>query len=310
MRRLLPYFALIFITLIWGTTFPLVKAALVGTSPLMFNLLRMVLASAVLLVLNWPLVRSASRRDLRLGALTGVCLALGYQFQTAGLARTTASKSAFITGLVVVLVPLLSVVPRFRAGAKPGAWAFAGAAVAFCGLILLTAEPGAGLLSGFGLGEALSLLCAIAFAAHLLVIARAAGTMPARRLGTLQICFCAITMLVTLPVGGSPRVHSEPILWIALGVTAIFATALAFTVQSWAQGHIPASHAALLFTLEPVFAWLFSLTFLGEHLSPRALAGAGLILLGILVAELIPALGGGTGTTGPENRAILPSAEL
>jgi drug/metabolite transporter (DMT)-like permease len=162
------------------------------------------------------------------------------------------------------------------------------------------------LLSGFGLGEALSLVCAVAFAGHLLVVARAAGTMPARRLGTLQIVFCAITMLVTLPVGGTPHFRAAPVVWVALGVTALFATALAFTVQSWAQARIPASHAALLFTLEPVFAWLFSLFFLGERLSLRALAGAGLILAGILLAELLPLVG----TTEPENRAILPSAEL
>lgn len=305
MRKRLPYLALLFITLIWGTTFPLVKAALLYTTPLTFNLVRMALAASVLIALNWSSVRQTSGRDLQFGALTGLFLALGYQSQTAGLARTTASKSAFITGLVVVLVPLLSVFPKFRAGAKPGMWAFLGAAVAFVGLILLTAEPGANLFSGFGLGELLSLCCAVAFAGHLLVVARAAQIMPARRLGTLQIAFCALTMMVTLPLGGKPMFHVEPVLLTALVVTALFATALAFTVQSWAQSHIPANHAALLFTMEPVFAWLFSLLFLGERLSPKALGGAGLILAGILVAELMP-----SGPTSPENRAILPSAEL
>jgi drug/metabolite transporter (DMT)-like permease len=143
-------------------------------------------------------------------------------------------------------------------------------------------------------GEWLSLLCAVAFAAHLLVLSRAApkaGVSPleaARRLGTLQIGFAALVMLVTLPLGGAVRFESARMLWIALGVTALLATAAAFTIQSWAQQHLPASHTALIFTLEPVFAWLTSLLFFGERLGARATAGAGLILAGILIAELRP----------------------
>jgi drug/metabolite transporter (DMT)-like permease len=114
--------------------------------------------------------------------------------------------------------------------------------------------------------------------------------MPARRLGTLQISFAALTMLVFLPLEkltpGGIHFQSVPVVWAALAVTALLATAAAFTIQSWAQQHLPASHTALIFTLEPVFAWLFSLLFLGERLGPRALTGAGLILAGILLAEL------------------------
>jgi drug/metabolite transporter (DMT)-like permease len=95
-------------------------------------------------------------------------------------------------------------------------------------------------------------------------------------------------MLLTLPLGGSPTLHPTPILWIALAVTAVLATAAAFTIQSWAQQHLPASHTALLFTLEPVFAWLTSLFFFGERLGTRALVGAALILGGILLAEFRP----------------------
>jgi len=117
-------------------------------------------------------------------------------------------------------------------------------------------------------------------------------------MGTLQIGFAALVMLVTLPLGGHPTWHPAPVLWIALGVTALFATAAAFTIQSWAQQHLPASHTALIFTLEPVFAWLTSLLFFGEHLGTRAMLGAGLILAGILLGELRP-------TTRPGS-ALLP----
>ena len=107
-------------------------------------------------------------------------------------------------------------------------------------------------------------------------------------LGTLQIAFAAAVMLLLLPLGGRPKLHWSPTLLIALAVTAVLATAAAFTIQSWVQGHLPASHTALIFTLEPVFAWLTSLFLFHEHLGSRALFGAVLILLGIVLAELGP----------------------
>ena len=305
----LAYTLLILVTFVWGTTFPLVKAALRDASPLAFNLARMVLAALVLLAVNARTLRGLTRADLRFGAAAGVLLALGYQFQTAGLARTTASKSAFLTGLVVVIVPMLSLIPGVAApgSRRPSAPNFLGAAIAFAGLILLTTPPGSGtaLLSGLHLGEWLTLACATCFAAHLLTLARAATTISARRLGTLQIAFCALTMLITLPLGGAPSFHLSAPLAAALAVTALFATAAAFTIQSWAQQHLPASHTALIFTMEPVFAWLFSLAFLGEHLGPRSLTGAALILAGILLAELA-----GLWPTPSSERGILPSAEM
>ncbi len=283
---------LLAVVLVWGTTFTVVKTALADASPLLFNLLRMVLAFAVLAALNWRSLRSISRRDLRYAGLAGVLLGLGFQLQTTGLALTTASKSAFITGLVVVMVPLLSIIP----GARPPGMAaphwpgFAGAAIAFCGLILLTSPSGSAraLLSGIGLGEGLTLACAVAFAAHLLTMGHAARVTPARTLGTVQIGVAALLMVVTLPLGGHPYFHLSARLVLPLAITSVLATAAAFTIQSWAQQHLSPTHTALLFTLEPVFAWLTSLLFLNERLGPRALIGAALILSGILVAELWP----------------------
>lgn len=307
-HALTAHLLLLGVVLVWGTTFSLVKSALTDVSPLLFNLLRMALAFAILLAINHRTLRGLTRRELRLGAAAGLFLGLGYQFQTAGLFHTTAAKSAFITGLVVVFVPLLSIIPGVSkdAAQKPSLDVFAGALFAFSGLVLLTTPAGSSnaLLSGIGLGEALTLLCAIAFAAHLLTLARAApiktSLLSARRLGTLQIGFATLTMLVTLPLGGPARFHPAPIVWIALAVTALLATAAAFTIQSWAQQHIPASHTALIFTLEPVFAWLTSLAFFGETLGPRALLGAALILAGILLSELRP--------TSRRRAALLPGA--
>lgn len=282
------------VVLVWGTTFPVVKASLKQVSPLLFNLLRMSIAFAALFALNWRKLRSSSARDLRAGCVAGLFLGLGYQFQTSGLARTSASKSAFLTGLVVVLVPLLGSIP----GVRPPSMArtrwngFAGALLAFGGLVLLTtpAYSGAALLSGIGLGEALTLACAVAFAAHLLTLARVSPGTDPLRLGALQIGGAVAVMAVTLPLDGRPSFHFTTEVAIALLITGLLATAAAFTIQSWAQQHLPPTHTALIFTLEPVFAWLTSLLFLHEHLSHRRLIGAALILLGILLAELWPAI--------------------
>jgi drug/metabolite transporter (DMT)-like permease len=288
----LAHVLLLAVVLVWGMTFSLVKSALTATTPLMFNLVRMALAFAVLAAVNWPSLRGMTRTDLKLGAAAGLFLGLGYQLQTTGLKFTTASKAAFLTGLVVVIVPLMSAIPgvALPGSLRPTFDTYAGAVLAFAGLVLLTSPSGAGfaLFSGIGLGEWLCLGCAVAFAAHLLMLARAAPRVSARRLATLQIGFAAMVLLVTLPLGGRPHFHGTAMLWIALGVTAVLATAAAFTIQSWAQQHLPASHTALIFTLEPVFAWLTSLLFFGEQLGRRAMLGAGLILAGILLAELRP----------------------
>ncbi|HEY4011629.1 MAG TPA: DMT family transporter [Acidobacteriaceae bacterium] len=292
MRRqnVLAHVLLVLVVLVWGCTFPLVKAALRDISPLLFNLLRMSGAALVLLFLNRKELRGLTRGDLRLCLTAGLFLAAGYQFQTSGLAHTTPSKSAFLTGLVVVFVPILSLIPRVGPAhaPKPNTLVFFGALLAFAGLILLTSTPGTGaaILSGMHLGEWLTLLCAMAFAAHLLTLAHAAPQLSARRLGTLQIAFAAVFMMLTLPLGGRPSFHLTPTAAIALAVTALLATAAAFTIQSWAQQVLPPTHTALILTLEPVFAALTSLLFFHEHFGSRELAGAALILAGILVAEL------------------------
>lgn len=291
-RSLTAHLLLLGVVLIWGTTFPIVKAALQDCSPLLFNLLRMALATVALLCINFNAVRKATRRELAYSTLAGIFLALGYQFQTAGLALTTPTKSAFITGLVVVIVPFLAVIPGIRptAAHAPKAHAFLGALIAFAGLVSLTTPPGSGafLLQGFRLGELLTLACAFSFAAHLITLSHAAAFTRARTLGTIQIAVATLIMLVSLPLGGRPHLHVTPALLIALVVTGLLATAAAFTIQSWAQQFLSPTHTALILTLEPVFAWLTSLLFLGERLSPRALSGAALILGGILLIELWP----------------------
>jgi drug/metabolite transporter (DMT)-like permease len=296
-RRLSPttlaHILLLAVVFIWGATFVLVKDALQDASPLLFNLLRMSLAFIALAILNHRQLRHITRSSLISGLIVGLFLAAGYQFQTTGLARTTAAKSALITGLVVVFVPLFTLIPAVRpAGTYAPRWTAAiGALLAFSGLLLLTTPLGTSwqnLFTSIVLGDLLTLGCAIAFAAHLLSLAHASQKVPTAQLATLQIGAAALIMAITLPLGGKPHLSLTPRLIIALAITSLLATAAAFTIQSWAQQHLPPTHTAILLTLEPVFACLTSFFVLHEHLGRRSLVGAALILAGIAFIELFP----------------------
>jgi len=290
-RSLKAHILLLAVVFVWGATFALVKSALADISPLLFNLFRMILAALSLALLYRSHIGHIDRPSLLMGAITGFFLATGYQFQTAGLRLTTPSKSAFITGLVVVIVPLLLVIPWLRpTGTHAPHWnAYLGALTAFAGILLLTTPARAGFdFTSINKGDLLTLGCSLGFSFHMLAIAHYSPRMRFEHLAVLQVSFAALFMGITLPLFEHPFVHWTPRVVIALLIAALLATAVAFTVQSWAQQFIPATHTALLFTLEPVFAWLISFVFLGERLGLRSGAGALLILAGIALTELLP----------------------
>lgn len=292
--KLRAYLLMLFTVAVWGTTFVVVKDALNDATPLAFNLARMVLAFLVLSVVYRRHWREVSRRQLVAGAVVGFFLAMGYQFQTAGLVKTTPSKSAFITGLVVVLVPLFSTVKLLRPpGAKAPRWnAYLGAVLAFGGILLLTMPAAqAGLMPDFSsmnVGDLLSFGCAVGFAFHCLALGHASPRIKFQPLALLQVGFCAFFMAVSMPLVEHPAMHLTVRLGVALAVAAVLATAAAFSIQSWAQSILPATHIALLMTMEPVFAWITSFLIMGERLGLRPASGAILILCGIGLTELVP----------------------
>jgi drug/metabolite transporter (DMT)-like permease len=297
--KLRAYLLMTFVVAVWGSTFVVVKGALADATPAAFNLVRMTLAFAILAAVYHRYWRGIRRRQVAAGALVGLCLAAGYQFQTTGLARTTPSKSAFITGLVVVLVPLLSSIPGLRPpGGRAPRWnAFLGAALAFGGILLLTAPPAAGAggpssflpdLTSINFGDVLTLGCAIAFAFHCIALGHASPRIAFQPLALLQVGFCAVFMALSLPLIEHPHIVWTPRLISALAIAAVLATAAAFSIQSWAQSILPSTHTALILTLEPVFAWITSFVFTGERLGLVPACGALLILSGIALTELVP----------------------
>src|SRR4051812_12819872 len=203
--KLRAYLLMLFVVAVWGSTFVLIKGALNHATPAAFNLARMTLAFAVMAIGYHRHWRGIRRWHIVSGAIVGFCLAAGYQFQTIGLARTTPSKSAFITGLMVVLVPLLSAIPGLRppGGHAPRWNAFMGAALAFAGIILLTspAEAAAngigGLLpdlSSINAGDVLTFGCAVAFAFHCIALGHVSPRIRFQPLALLQVGFSAVFM--------------------------------------------------------------------------------------------------------------------
>jgi drug/metabolite transporter (DMT)-like permease len=294
-RNALAHLLLLAVVFVWGTTFVLIKAALADVSPLLFNLLRMALAALVMLALYHRRLRRLSRSQLLPGVVAGIFLAAGYQFQTAGLRLTTPSKSAFLTGMVVVFVPFLSLTRRLRApgAARPGVGAFAGAALGLAGLTMLAVPSGPLLdLASIERGDWLTLCCAFAFSLHLLTLGHSASRVPFQVLAPVQIATAAVVLLVTLPLfEPHPFLHARPVFFAAWLIAALLSTAAAFAIQSWAQSFLPASHTALLLALEPVFAAATSWLVLGQGLHGRPLAGAALVLSAIVLSELFPSGG-------------------
>lgn len=292
--RLRAYLLMILVVATWGATFVVVKAALADATPGTFNLVRMVFAFIVLMMAYPGQLKGVRPKQILAGAIVGLCLALGYQFQTTGLARTTPSKSAFITGLVVVLVPLFSAIKFLRPpGVRAPRWnAWLGAMLAFLGIIFLTTPAAAsGIIPDFGsinLGDLLTFGCAVGFTLHCLALGHASPRIGFRPLALLQVGFCALFMAASLPFIEHPEFHLSMRLIIALSITAILATAAAFSIQTWTQTILPPTHTALIMTLEPVFAWITAYLVMGERLGGRQLWGALLILCGIAMTELIP----------------------
>ena len=281
-RSLKAHALLLGMAFVWGSTFVLVKNALLDCGPQLFNAIRFSLAAVVLVLLYRRHLASISRRTVLSGMLVGVFLAAGYMFQNAGLRLTTPSKSAFLTGLSVVLVPVFLGVGW---GRKINRWTLLGVAAAFFGLYLLTVPAGMSGFGGINPGDLLTLGCAAAFALQLIVLGRVIQKQAFRQIVVVEIATCAVLMMVAAAFEQPRFVASSTLLW-ALGITTFFSTVAGFAAQGWAQQFTPPSHTALIFSTEPIFAWAASYLLIGERLGTRGAAGAGLILTGVLLSEL------------------------
>jgi drug/metabolite transporter (DMT)-like permease len=280
--------ALVVCSIMWGATFLIVKNALANSSVFVFMAVRFTLGALVMVPIFLGALRKTDRRELRDGMIIGASLFSGYVFQTWGLVTTTPSKCAFITGSSVAMVPILLMIFW---GRRIGAAVWAGVAAAFAGLYLLTVPGGAS--QTLVRGDFLVLTGAMGFALQIIFASLYGARHKGGAIAFLQIATVAAFSLCALPVfsatGLQPaRLHWSPAFEIGVAITAVFTTAIAFSVQFWAQQFTTATHAALIFALEPVVTAVTSYCFQGERLGGRALTGAALILAGILLAEIRP----------------------
>lgn len=279
--------ALAFCSLLWGVTFVTVKNALAYSSVFVFLAVRFSIAALLMAAIRSRSLRHLKKEDLLAGVALGFFMFSGYGFQTAGLQFTTPAKSGFVTGSSVVLVPILLALFWRR---KLMRWVYVGAAAAVAGLYFLTV-PASG-LAHLNRGDILTFLAAGLYAVHVILVGEYTRKHSVAALSVLQVAACA--GFAWLAVAGAaagkwqaPRFDYRWELFAGTLICAVFATAVAFSIQLWAQQYTTPSHAAILFTLEPVFAALTSYLAMREKLAGRTAVGAGFILVGILAAELL-----------------------
>jgi drug/metabolite transporter (DMT)-like permease len=270
-----PLLLLVVVTAVWGVTFVQVKDAVALYPLFAFLALRFAIASATLAVPGAGRVRGLGRDGSTAAVFAGLLLGAGYVFQTAGLQRTTVSSTGFVTGMYVVLTPLIALA-WFRI--RVGAAAWCGVALATAGLALLSGVHG-----GSVGGEALVLAGAAVYSLQIVLMERYAPRYDAIAFTLVEMlaAFVALT-IVAIPQLEVP--HGWTV-WGALLVTGVFASALAFLAQTWAQRRTSATRTALVFTLEPVWAAIFGFTLAGDRLGVAGWLGCAVIMAGILLAE-------------------------
>jgi len=270
---------LVVVCVIWGSTFVVVKHAVERMPVMDFLAWRFAIAALAMFALRPRSVRALPPTARRNGVILGLLLAGGYVAQTFGLERTPATISGFITGLFVVLTPLCSGLLLRR---KVGAMAWLAVLIATAGLALLSLRG-----VSVGTGEAITFLCAVAFALHIVGLGEWSRSSDAYGLAVVQLGTVAVVSIVV----SAPKTLSPPPdagVWGAILLTSLAATAFGFFGQTWAQAHLPPTRAAVVMTMEPVFAGVFGVLIGGDELTARTVAGALLVLAAMYLVEFGP----------------------
>jgi drug/metabolite transporter (DMT)-like permease len=269
--------ALVGVTAVWGYTFLVVQGAIASMPVMDFLAWRFLVASVVMIAVRPTCLRTVTPLQLLRGIGLGIVLGLGYIAQTYGLRFTSASNSGFITGMFVVLTPVMSWI-LLRRKTNRNTWMVV--ALATVGLSLLS-------LNGWsvGIGELLTLGCAVCFAVHIVGLGEWSSQYEPYAFSLLQIgAVAVISLLAAVPEGIA--VPPDPGVWGVVAITGVLATAVAFFVQTWAQSLVSATRAAVVMTMEPVFAGLFAVAIGGNQLTLRNIAGAACILAAMLIINL------------------------
>jgi drug/metabolite transporter (DMT)-like permease len=277
-KRLWATLALIGIAAVWGATFVLVKDAVEHYPLYAFLALRFTIAVVAFSLMFPRAFRRFAPGTLRVGVLAGALLTVGYVFQTWGLQGTTASKAAFITGMFVVFTPLMQAVILRH---PPRAVTLAGVALSVTGLWLLSGASA----DGWTTGDTRVLICAVAYAAHMIVLGSLGTRHDVGALTLTQLAVVAVVCSVVSLAVEQPGLPADGSVWFALVLTGVLASAVAFAVQTYAQRHISPTKTALVLVTEPAFGGLFG-WLAGDYFGIGGLAGSALILGGMVLAEI------------------------
>ncbi|MCY7285622.1 MAG: DMT family transporter [Cyanobacteria bacterium CAN_BIN43] len=262
-------------TLVWGTTFPLLKDALTTLSPAVLVCIRFLVGTLVLL----PWCRHFNARLVRDGAILGVVIYLSFVTQVIGLQTISSNRSAFITSLNVIMVPLLG----FLLGRSLSRRVWMSAGLALAGIGILSWEEGV-----LGIGDLWVLGCALSYAVYILLMEAIAPHHPPLALTIYQLITTSLLGLMWAAPELLEQAQAIQQNWGAIAYLGIMATAMTTWTQAIVQRHVNATETAIVYTLEPVFAAIFSFWWLGESLGIRGLLGGGMVLVAMVWSQIQP----------------------
>jgi len=272
---------LVLITLIWGSTFLIVKNTVRLSGPFTYLALSYGIGGIILVLIFHRRLMRISRAELLSGLVLGTILFTAYALQTIGLQYTTVSKAGFITGLYVPLVPVFAFLLLRQ---KPTQGAIVGFALSLIGLFLISFNDKFNLT--FGLGETLILGAAIAFALHVVNVSKFAANVDAINLAIVQLALTSLLSFIAIPISREPIIMPPLIVWGSVLFMGVVDLAFTLSAMIWVQQLVSSTRAALIYALEPMWAALFGFALAGDKLSLLAWIGCGFILAGMIVGRV------------------------
>jgi drug/metabolite transporter (DMT)-like permease len=270
---------LLSITVVWGSTFVLTKFVLENASPFAYISLRFTVASILFAAIFFRRLRTISKDAIKKGAVLGVLLFFGFVLQTVGLKYTTASKSAFVTGLMVVFTPMFQLLIE-RKAPKPGN--IIGVILVAIGLFFLTSPKG----SEFNLGDTLTLVCAVLFSLYTVYLSIFGKEHDPAHLTFLQFISTALLSVLAIPFLETAYIHINFNFIIQIAYLAIMPTVVALYVMAKYQKYTTPTRSAVIYSMEPPLAALFAFFLIGEQIGIQGIVGGILILFGLIISEL------------------------
>lgn len=278
-KQYLSDISLLFVAIVWGGGFVAVKDTLNTMTPLFLMSYRFVMAVVVMYIFLHKKIGTFSKTNIKNGSIVGFILFLAFAAQTFGLQYTTASKQGFLTATYVVMVPILYWVLYKK---RPSGKTFIGSVLTILGIAFVSIQKD----MTFNIGDALTLLCALLFAAHIISLEYFTKKMNVLKLSFLQLAFAAVFFTISALVFEPIPIEIPSRAWIAIIYLALFSTFACFTVQTIAQKYTSSSHASIIMSLESVFAAILGVVLLNEILTPFMIVGCILIFIAILLIEV------------------------